>query len=146
MGYFSKDMLRFFKMEELIKITPDKEKAKSILKMVETTMEMIQEMDQSKFPSHAVKEYYDAVRELVSVLLLLDGYKTLGEGAHKRMIEYIEKNYKEFTGIEIIFLDDLRVIRNKIAYDGFFVKEEYIERRKERLHTIISKLKKIIAK
>ena len=34
MGYFSKDMLRFFKMEELIKITPDKEKAKSILQLI----------------------------------------------------------------------------------------------------------------
>ncbi|MBI2667023.1 hypothetical protein HYX13_05410 [Candidatus Woesearchaeota archaeon] len=133
-------------MEELIRITPDKEKAKSILKMVETTLEMIQETNQSKFPSHVTKEYYDVVRELVSVLLLLDGYKTLGEGAHKRMIEYLEKNYKEFDSTEIIFLDDLRVIRNKITYDGFFVKEEYIERRKERLLNIVKKLNAIINK
>ena len=132
-------------MEELIKITPDKEKAKSILAMVETTLEMILGINQSKFPSHVTKEYYGVVRELISILLLLDGYKTLGESAHKRMIEYLEKNYKEFDGSEIFLIDNLRIVRNKIEYDGFFVKEEYIKKKKELLQNIIKKLKKIIA-
>ena len=32
-------------MDELIKITPNKDKARSILKMVDTTQEMIQDID-----------------------------------------------------------------------------------------------------
>jgi hypothetical protein len=102
-------------MEEgTIKTAPDREKAKSILKMVETTLEMIDTIDSKKFTSHVVKEYYEVIRELITVILLLDGYKTHGEGAHKKLIEYIEKNYAEFKVHDITLIDDLRIIRNKL--------------------------------
>ena len=132
--------------EDLISITPNKEKARSILKMVEITLEMIKQIDKSKFPSNIAKEYYEIVRELMSIILLLDGYKTMGEGAHKRQIEYLEANYKEFSKYEIDFIDDLRVTRNKIAYDGFFVKESYIDRKLNEILKIIDKLNKIVHK
>ena len=132
--------------EDLISITPNKEKARSILKMVEITLEMIKQIDKSKFPSNIAKEYYEIVRELMSIILLLDGYKTMGEGAHKRQIEYLEANYKEFSKYEIDFIDDLRVTRNKIAYDGFFVKESYIDRKLNEILKIIVKLKEIVHK
>ncbi len=90
-------------MEEgLIKITPNKEKAQSILKMVDTTLEMIKVIDIKKFSSNVTKEYYDVIRELLSVILLLDGYKTHGEGAHKKLIEYIQINYKDDPQVKII--------------------------------------------
>ena len=133
-------------MEELIKITPNKEKAKSILKMVETTIEMINNLSTDKFPSNITKEYYKVIRELLSIVLLLDGYKTYGEGAHKKLIEYVEKNYKEFSKYEISLIDNLRNTRNKIAYDGFFVEKDYIERKKKDIEIIIKKLKEIIKK
>jgi len=110
-------------MEELTKITPNKEKAKSILKMVETTIEMINNLSTDKFPSNITKEYYEVIRELLSIVLLLDGYKTYGEGAHKKLIEYVEKNYKEFSKYEISLIDNLRNTRNKIAYDGFLLRK-----------------------
>jgi hypothetical protein len=132
--------------EGIVRITPNKEKARSILKMVETTLEMIESIDSDKFPSNVIKEYYEVIRELMTVILLLDGYKTQGEGAHKKLIDYLEQNYKQFRGYEISLLDDLRVIRNKIAYDGFFVTNEYLERKKKDIMKIISKLKKIITR
>ena len=133
-------------MEELIRVTPDKEKAQSILKMVETTLEMIKEIDKSKFPSNVAKEYYEAMRELISMILLMDGYKAVGEGAHKKQIGYLEISYKEFTQYEIAFIDELRVTRNKIAYDGFFVKESYIDRKVKDISKITSKLQEIVNK
>ncbi len=134
-------------MEEgLIKTAPDREKAKSILKMVETTLEMIETIDSNKFTSHVVKEYYEVLRELISVILLLDGYKTQGEGAHKKLIEYLEKNYGDFRGYEISLIDDLRVIRNKIAYNGFFVQDDYLERKRKDILILIEKLRVIIYK
>ena len=126
-------------MEDLIRVTPNREKAKSILKMVEKTLEMINNLDIDKFPSNITKEYYEVIRELLSIVLLLDGYKTYGEGAHKKLIEYLEANYKEFTKYEISLIDNLRNIRNKIAYDGFFVKKDYIERKKKDIDLIIKK-------
>ncbi len=134
-------------MEEgIIKTAPDREKAKSILKMVETTLEMINTIDSKRFSSHIIKEYYEVIRELVTVILLLDGYKTYGEGAHKKLIEYMEKNYREFGGYEISLIDDLRVIRNKIAYNGFFVTDDYLERKKKDILALIDKLRIIIYK
>lgn len=134
-------------MEEgLIKVTPDKEKAKSILKMVDTTIEMIKIVDIDKFSSNVTKEYYDVIRELISVVLLLEGYKTYGEGAHKRLVDYIESHYNEFNEYEISLIDDLRATRNKIAYDGFFVEKDYIERKINQIKKIIDKLKEIINK
>ena len=134
-------------MEEgIIRTAPDREKAKSILKMVETTLEMIDTIDPRRFTSHVVKEYYEVIRELITVILLLDGYKTHGEGAHKKLIEYIEKNYGEFRGHEISLLDDLRVIRNKIAYNGFFVTDDYLDRRRQDILMLIDKLRIIIYK
>lgn len=35
--------------EDLIKITPNKEKSLSIFRMVETTLEMVKQIDKSKF-------------------------------------------------------------------------------------------------
>ena len=133
-------------MEELIKTTPDKEKAQSILKMVETTLEMVRLIDKTKFPSNVTKEYYEVIRELTSIILLLDVYKSIGEKAHKRQVEYLEANYKEFSKAEITLMDDLRITRNKIAYDGFFVKENYVDRKLADILKIIDKLKRLIAK
>jgi len=115
--------------EELIRVTPDKLKAKSMLKMVEITLNMIKEIDITRYSSNITKEYYEVIRELMAIILLLDGYKTYGEGAHKKLIEYIEANYKQFADYELSLIDDLRIVRNKIAYDGFFVERSYIERK-----------------
>ena len=130
--------------EDLIKISPDKEKANSILKMVESSLEMIKSIDPIKFPSNLIKEYYDIIRELISVILLLDGYKVIGEGAHKRLIDYLKQDYKEFSNYEISVIDDFRVTRNKIAYDGFFVKVDYVERKRKDIENIINRLKGVI--
>lgn len=130
----------------MIKITPNKEKAQSILKMVDTTIEMIKIIDVAKFSSNVTKEYYDIIRELMSIVLLLDGYKTYGEGAHKKLVEYLQSNYKEFNEYEVSLIDDLRITRNKIAYDGFFIDKDYIKRKIKDIQAIVKKLKAIIKK
>ena len=133
-------------MEGLIKITPDKERAKSIVKMAETTLEIVRSIDSSQFSSHVTKEYYDVIREFMTATLLLDGYKTYGEGAHKKLIEYFQYYGKGLTEYEISIIDSLRITRNKIEYDGFFVEKGYLERKIKYIHEIIAKLRKIIDK
>jgi hypothetical protein len=128
---------------ELIRVTPDKEKAKSILKMVEMRLELLTTVDHDKFSSPIFADYYEVIKELITVILLLDGFKTL---SHKTLIEYLQKNYKEFSEYEIAFLDDIRIIRNKISYNGFFIKPDYLKRKKQDILKIIPKLKEIIKK
>lgn len=131
-------------MEKIIKITPDKSKASSILKMAEITLEMIHSLNEEKFPSNMVKEYYEIIRELISAIMILDGRKTYGEGSHAVAIEYLGKNYRQFSDFEISLIDEFRVNRNKISYDGFFIQPEYIKRRKQDIETLIKKLIEVI--
>lgn len=131
----------------LVKITSNKEKAKSILKMAEVSLKAIKTRNQRKFTSIVTKEYYEVIRELMSIVLLLDGYKTEGEGSHKKLIDYLSENYKDhFDKHEIVLLEELRTTRNKISYDGFFVPEDYLEKRIKNIKEIISKLKDVINK
>lgn len=131
-------------MEDLIKVSVDKVKVKSILKMAELSLEMTTTINESKFPSNLTKEYYEIIRETISCVLLLDGYKAYGEGAHKISIEYLAKNYKEFSSYEISIIEELRIIRNKIAYDGFFVQVDFIKSKKEIIEKTINKLMKLV--
>jgi hypothetical protein len=126
--------------EGLVKVAIDREKASSILKMAEVTLELAKTIDADKYPSNLTKEYYDVIRNLISAILLLDGYTAHGEGAHRTAIEYLHKNYKQFTMQEITAIDDLRITRNKIAYDGFFIQPAYIIRKRETIESIAKKL------
>ena len=133
-------------MDGLIRITPDIEKAKSILKMAEETNLLIQTIDSGRFPSHVVKEYYDIMRETASAILLLDGLKTKGDGAHKKLIEYVKANYSSLTEYDTELFDALRVIRNKITYDGFFIRPDYLNRNRAAIESLAGKLKEILDK
>ncbi|MCK5474138.1 MAG: hypothetical protein KAI53_01920 [Candidatus Aenigmarchaeota archaeon] len=134
-------------MGELIEITPDRQKANSMHRMANTRLEMLSTMDTVKYPSLVIEGYYEVLKELITALTSLDGYKAKGEGAHKILIEYVGESYKnEFCEADIYLLDELRRIRNKINYDGFFVKEEYVARNKKIIFEIIRKLNEIIEK
>lgn len=134
-------------MEGLLKVTPNKERVKSIFKIADVTLEMIASLDTKKFATLIVRDYYEVIRELLTALLLLDGFKTEGEGAHKKLIEYLSITYKnEFKRHEIVLLEDLREKRNRIAYEGLFVPENYLTLREQEINHIISNLKAIINK
>jgi len=126
---------------ELIKITPDKEKVRSILKMVSLIKERIKRQERDKMAALIIADYYEIIKELITAILLIEGYKTL---SHKDLIDYIKEKYKEFSIHEISVLDDLRVLRNRIAYEGFFIEPSYLERNEPLFKEIIRKLENLI--
>jgi hypothetical protein len=126
---------------ELIKITPDKEKARSIVKMVSLIKERIKIQERDKMAALIIADYYEIIKELITAILLIDGYKTL---SHKDLIDYLKEKYKEFSIHEISVLDDLRVLRNRIAYEGFFIEPSYLERNEPLFKEIIRKLENLI--
>lgn len=131
-------------MGGLIRITPNKEKAKHMLKIAEITVERLQRVDFKEFITLTIKDYYDVIKELMTAVALLDGCKTEGDGSHKKLIEYIEMNYKEFKRHEIQIIDDLREKRNRTYYEGLFIPEDYLEKRRDDIKSVIAKLKMII--
>ncbi len=129
----------------IIKVIPDKEKTKSILILVKERESFVSTIDSEKFPTNAAENYYEIVKELATGLILLDGFKTIGDSAHKELIDKL-RDYDEFTEEEIIFLNDLRIKRNNSSYDGKKIDPSYLKNNKAMILEIIEKLKSTILK
>ena len=127
----------------IIKVTPDKEKVKSILQLIKEREEFVSSINHNKFSTNASENYYEIIKELANALLLLDGLKTTGEYAHKDLIDYLT-NYEEFTESDILFMNDLRIKRNNSAYDGKKIDPSYLANNKNRILELIKKLKQCI--
>ena len=126
---------------DLIRITPDKEKARSILKMVSLIEERIQRTDRAKMASLIIEDHYEVIKELITALLLADGYKTL---SHKDLIEYLKERYAAFGTHEIVLLDELRVLRNRVTYEGFSIVPSYLNRNEQVFKAVARKLKELL--
>lgn len=64
----------------------------------------------------------------------------MGEYAHKRTIEYMAQNHSILTLHETGMIDQLRIIRNDISYEGKTVNKDYISRHINLFNTVIDKL------
>ena len=125
----------------LIRTTKDKERVKSILEIVELIEKRISKEDKSKFSPLILSDYYEIIKELMTAVLLRDGFKTL---SHKELIEYLELKYKEFNKSEILEIDKLRITRNRIVYEGFKIPQNYLTDYEFVFRLIIKKLKLLI--
>jgi len=119
--------------EEVRKVRTDRELAASILKMIEIRMKALELKNKKKFTSLVVEDYYEIIKESITALMALDGYKTL---SHEVLIAYLKEFYPQFSESEIMLADQLRQLRNKIAYKGFFVRPDYLERNETRIKEI----------
>ena len=128
----------------LIKIEPEKERARSLLKLSELRYHKIASYNKNTESSLILEAYYEVAKELITAILFIDGYKTL---SHEDLITYLNINYKSyFSDFEVNILDQFRKKRNRIVYYGVFVDKDYISRNTIHIEKIISKLKDIINK
>lgn len=125
------------------KITPDKEKAKSMLKMSEKIEQRIEATEMEKFPSQVLTDYYDILHNLMEGISSAEGFKSDGKGSHKKLIDWTATEY-ELSESERQFLNQARKYRNRISYEGFSINSSYLERNKEKIESIIEKLKGIL--
>ncbi|MFW6312086.1 MAG: hypothetical protein ACOC1K_07620, partial [Nanoarchaeota archaeon] len=122
-----------------IKKSPDKEKAKSLFRMAETTLKRLNKMDKKQFPSNTLIDYYDIIHQLMEGLTSIEGVKIKGKGAHYELIKYICSKYG-FSESTEDFLQQIRKFRNRISYEGFFINKDFIERNSSKFQKIINKL------
>lgn len=126
--------------DKVFKIRPDKEKAKSLLQLVELRKKDL-ENKQEEFVTLIVEGYYEIVKELITALMSIDGYKTV---SHELLIGYVAALYKAISRAEITLMDQLRKTRNDIAYRGVQVPPEYLRRNKEAILAVINKLQSLV--
>lgn len=127
----------------IIKTQADKKRAESILEMVKSREDSLHLLDIKKFSTIVSETYYEIIKELSFALILLDGFRSVGENAHKDLISFLEK-YNSFSELEISLLHDLRVRRNKSLYEGRPFEISFIEFNEKKLLQIIKKLKYLI--
>jgi len=129
----------------IIKVKPDIKKVSSILDLVKNREDSLLFLDSEKFSTIICEFYYEIIKELSSALILLDGFKSIGENSHKDLIDFLS-NYKEISEREIILIHDLRVKRNKSSYEGKEIDGFYLKSHKNSLLEIIKRLKSLINK
>src|SRR3989344_230178 len=100
---------------KLIKTTPNKERVKSILDMITLIEDRIRSLDKIKFTPLILSDYCEIIKELITAILLCDGFKT---PSHKDLIDYLKLNYTIINSHEIESIDKLRILRNRITYEG----------------------------
>ena len=117
-------------------------KAKSLLDLVELREKVLATMGK-EFTTLIVEGYYELIKELITAIAAIDGYKIL---SHELLVGYLAKFYNEILQAEIYLIDQLRKTRNDIAYRGVMIKPEYLARNKESIASIINKLKQLTLK
>lgn len=126
------------------KVEPDPERVNNLLKMVELRQKFWDQITPKmadEFTSLAVEGYYEVIKELLTAYLNLKGIESSN---HECLIRFLEKENPSLK-IEAEKIDELRQIRNKIDYRGFFVKKEFSQRNKLEYQHIIKLLKELIS-
>jgi len=129
--------------DKVSRIASDKEKAKSLLQIIHLREKNIGTMKSDEFATLVVEGYYEIIKELITAIMSVDGWKTV---SHELLVGYLARFYKEFSGAEIYVIDQLRKTRNDISYRGVIIQQDYLTRNKKAVLQIIEKLKQAIQK
>ena len=127
--------------EFIRKVELDIDKVKSILKMAKIESNIITKIPiNNESASKLAKDYYEIIKELMIALLLSYGLKSEN---HECLISFVKHKYPRYE-YEIEVIHELKGIRNRVSYDGFFIEESYITSKKLEFKHIIDILKRLI--
>ncbi|OYT38256.1 hypothetical protein B6U82_00305 [Candidatus Pacearchaeota archaeon ex4484_31] len=126
--------------DEIFRISKDKERAKDLFEMAKERLELLKLIPKDK-AYKIIEEYYEVIKELLTAVMYIDGYKTL---SHIKLIEYFSSNYKELDENQIKLIDTLRKFRIGIVYYGRKISQEFLINNEDEIKSIISILMKII--
>ena len=122
-----------------VKITPDKEKAKSLIETAEDRIKFLIRSLNEKTANYIFEDYYSSILELAQALVLLDSYKVNNHVCLGFFLRDVLKKEDLFR-----LFDDCRYKRNSLVYYGkrmdFQTAKDAIEKAKR----LMDKLKNTI--
>jgi len=127
--------------KEIRRVRSDKGMARAIQKMITVRLKALRSIDRQEYASLVAEDYYEVIKEAITALMAIDGYKTL---SHEVLIAYLKEFYPNFSNAEIVLMDQLRVLRNRIAYKGFFITPDFLERNETRIEAVVLKIKRAL--
>lgn len=129
------------KKEFIKNVDKDTEKIKSMVKMAELELTMVSKIKiNNNTSSKIAKDYYEIIKELLTALLLSHGLKSSN---HECLISFLKAKYAQYE-YEAKIIHELKNIRNRVSYDGFFVDADYITKNNMEFKHIIEVIKKLI--
>lgn len=127
--------------DHIKKVKPDNEKINSIIRMCNIRLKVLKQIKIDKETASVIaSDYYEVIKELLTALLLKNGLKS---DNHECLISFFKQNFPEYE-YEANIIHQLKNIRNRVSYDGIFVKKEYIETNKLEFEHIIKLLNKLL--
>lgn len=127
------------------KVKEDKEKARGLYKTANITLERLNSFNKLKYPSNTLQDYYNILHQLNEAISSVKGIKFSGDYAHKELIDWICGEIG-LTTQDNLFLQRLRLFRNKISYEGFLVQSSFIKQNEKKILEIINRLNKLLQK
>ena len=128
-------------VDEIFRITPDKDRAEDLFKMAKKRLKFIKIVP-SGMEYKIVEEYYEIIKELITALMYIDGYKTL---SHMKLIEYLQEHY-DIPKEDIRLIDNLRKFRIGIVYYGKKIQKDFLINYEEKIKKVISILFDLVEK
>ena len=126
------------------KVKENPEQAKALLQLAKRRLESIERRRKDEFSQLLIESYYEAIKEIISALLAIHGYKSY---SHECLISFMEKFYPTvLDDFEIHFLDSMRKLRSDIQYRGRDVADDYLKRNSLVIEKIIKKLFDVLEK
>jgi hypothetical protein len=88
-----------------------------------------------------VEGYYEVIKELLSAVLLRQGFRS---DNHECLISFFRNSFLEYEA-EALLIHELKNVRNRINYDGFFVGIGYLSQNEAGFNRIIRILEDVLA-
>ena len=126
------------------KIKENPEQAKALFYLAKRRLESVKKRRKDEYPQLLIESYYEAIKELITSLLAIHGYKSY---SYECLISFLEKYYSDYLDdFQLRFLDGLRKLRSDIEYRGRDIADDYLERNLSTIEKIIEILLNIIKK
>lgn len=130
-----RDCLNYNKVK---KVQKNPEQANSLARLAERRFESIEKRKDNEYPQLLLEDYYETIKELISALLTLNGYKSY---SHECLISFMKEFYSHtLNESQLHFLDDLRRLRSDILYRGRDIAEDYLRRNSSEIERILELL------
>ena len=119
------------------RISPDKARAEDLFTLAKERLELVKIFPNSR-PHLIIEAYYEIIKELLTAIMYIDGYKTL---SHVQLIDYFSDNYEgEWRGL----INELRKHRINIVYNGKRISGEFLVNHEDRINEMIIQLLKLV--
>lgn len=123
--------------EHIRRVEPDSERIASLAKICAARLKVVRSVVvDDETASIVAADYYEIIKELLVALLLRNGLKS---DNHECLVSFFKNKFPQYE-YEAKLVHQLKDVRNRVSYDGVFVKRAYVERNKLEFEYIISLL------